>query len=50
MLVIKPNQASVCTQKEVWNEMCKIAVTKPTEAQIKKAEKRSRKFSKVFKR
>ena len=50
MAVIKPIQASVCTKRAVWTQMCRIAATKPTPAQIEKAKARSERFKKVYKK
>jgi hypothetical protein len=50
MAAIKPIQSSVCTNSTVWNTMCEIASEKPTNEQIIKANLRSQKFSKVFKK
>lgn len=50
MAALKPVQPSVCTDPKIWKEICEMVMKVPTQEQLKKAEERAKKFSKVMKK
>lgn len=50
MAALKPVQPTVCNEKKVWTEICKIAMAVPTRKQLENAKIKAEKMQKVFKK